>query len=392
MTSITPSIIADVLVLGAGPGGSATALHLERLGVRAAVGEARDVIATRPYVVDLSAEAVASARRAGIGDVFERRMGESTRGEAGATIALRELEQRARTELGARSLDVHYGAKVAGLEQARDGYQLVHLADGRIAAGKYVVNATGGRSGIEEQLGMGLDFHGDWTWFGAARTEAAQGLKSGTREGGLLGMVRNDRVDRYGELRPAYDRLELPPEQERWRSTMWYGWQNEIDGLSVFQAINSRDFGLLTPAELADRILAPARANGATQVLDAPRLIRAESASVEHARAGAFLAVGDAAGRAHPKQMRGTQLALLDAERAAHAIADALRNPERANEFLDAYDTATLAAHAEFGHDGTRVLASDPFRHLEQDVLELGTLDAWPMPAAETGAAGVAPR
>jgi 2-polyprenyl-6-methoxyphenol hydroxylase-like FAD-dependent oxidoreductase len=279
---------------------------------------------------------------------------------------------------------VHYGARVAGLEQAQDGYQLIRLADGRIAAGRYVVNATGGRSGIEEQLGMGLTFHGDWTWFGAARTEAAPGLRSGTREGGLLGLVRNDRVDRYGELRPAYDSLPLPPEQERWRSTMWYGWQNDVDGLSVFQAINSRDFGQLTPAEMADRILAPARAHGATQVLDAPRLIRAESASVTHARSGAFLAIGDAAGRAHPKQMRGTQLALLDAERAARAITDALRQPERADEILDGYDAATRAAHAEFGHDGTRVLADDPFRHLDQDVLELGRLTAWP-----TGAAAV---
>ena len=231
---------------------------------------------------------------------------------------------------------------------------------------------------------MGLRFHGDWTWFGAARTEAAPRLAGGSREGGLLGMVRNDRPDRFGELRPAYDRLDLPPEVERWRSTMWYGWQNEVDGLSVFQPINSRDFELLTPAEMADRILAPARAHGATQVLDAPRLIRAESASVEHARVGAFLAVGDAAGRAHPKQMRGTQLALLDGERAATAIAEALRHPERADEVLGAYDTATLAAHAAFGHDGTRVLASDPFRHLDRDVLELGRLAAWP-----TGAASV---
>jgi 2-polyprenyl-6-methoxyphenol hydroxylase-like FAD-dependent oxidoreductase len=76
------SIVADVLVLGAGPGGVATALHLERLGVRAAVLEARDLVATRPNVVDLSAEAVASARRAGIGEAFERRIGVCPRGAA----------------------------------------------------------------------------------------------------------------------------------------------------------------------------------------------------------------------------------------------------------------------------------------------------------------------
>ncbi len=367
-------------MLGAGPGGVSTALHLEQIGVRAAVLEARDVVATRPNVVDLSAEAVASARRAGLGAAFERRMGTSSRGDAGAAIALRVLEQAGRSELATRAVPVHYGARVAGLAQAADGAQLVQLTDGRVASGRFVVNATGGRSGIEDALGMGLRFHGDWTWFGAARTSAAPGLESGTRAGGLLGMVRNDKPDRFGELRPSFDRLELPAEVERWRSTQWYGWQNEQDGLSVFQAINSRDFGLLTPRELADRILAPARAHGATEVLDQPRLIRAESASVEHARMGRVLAIGDAAGRAHPKQMRGTQLALLDGERAAETIAAAMRTPAREDELLRAYDEATLAAHAEFGHDGTRVLAEDPFRGAGVDVLELTKLDAWPSP------------
>jgi 2-polyprenyl-6-methoxyphenol hydroxylase-like FAD-dependent oxidoreductase len=190
--------------------------------------------------------------------------------------------------------------------------------------------------------------------------------------------VRNDNPDRFGELRPAFDSLPLPPEVERWRGAQWYGWQNEVDGLSVFQPINSRDFTLLTPREMADRILAPASAHGATEVLDQPRLIRAESASVEHARVGRVLAIGDAAGRAHPKQMRGTQLALLDAERAAEALAAAIRTPAREEQLLAAYDDATRAAHAEFGHDGTRVLAEDPFRGEGVDVLHLTELDAWP--------------
>jgi 2-polyprenyl-6-methoxyphenol hydroxylase-like FAD-dependent oxidoreductase len=279
---------------------------------------------------------------------------------------------------------VHYGARVTGLEQAADGAHLVALADGRTASGQFIVNATGGRSGIEDALGMGLTFHGDWTWFGAARTSHAPQLEDGVRAGGLLGLVRNDKPDRFGDLRPAFDSLPLPAEVERWRSTSWYGWQNQVDGLSVFQPINSRDFTLLTPADMGERILAPARAHGATDVLDQPRLIRAESASVEHARVGRVLAIGDAAGRAHPKQMRGTQLALLDAERAAHAIVDAIRTPAREDDVLRAYDDATRAAHAEFGHDGTRVLAEDPFRGEGVDVLELTKLAEWP------GAAGIA--
>lgn len=375
----TPSIAADVLVLGAGPGGVATALHLERLGVRAAVLEARDLVATRPNVVDLSGDAVASARRAGLDEAFDRRIGVSSRGDdIGAAIALRGLENAGRTQLAVRGVPVHYGARATGLVQAADGAYLVGLADGRAASGQFIVNATGGRSGIEDALGMGLTFHGDWTWFGAARTSHAPLMEDGVRAGGLLGMVRNDKPDRYGELRPAFDRLDLPPEVERWRSTQWYGWQNELDGLSVFQPINSRDFTLLTPAEMADRILAPARAHGATEVLDQPRLIRAESASVEHARMGRVLAVGDAGGRAHPKQMRGTQLALLDGERAANAIAAAIHDPAREEVILSGFDEATLAAHAEFGHDGTRVLAEDPFRGEGVDVLELTKLDAWP--------------
>ncbi len=381
-----PSIVADVLVLGAGPGGVSTALHLQRLGVRAAVLEARDLVATRPNVVDLSADAVASARRAGIGAAFERRIGVSTRGDdQGAAIALRVLENEGRTQLAARQVPVHYGARAASLDQAANGAHLVHLADGRTATGQFIVNATGGRSGIEDALGMGLEFQGDWTWFGAARTSHAPQLEDGVRAGGLLGLVRNDKPDKYGELRPAFDSLPLTPETERWRSTSWYGWQNEVDGLSVFQPINSRDFTLLTPAEMADRILAPARAHGATEVLDQPRLIRAESAKVDHARVGTVLAIGDAAGRAHPKQMRGTQLALLDGERAAQAIADAIKDPARAERILQAYDDATRAAHAEFGHDGTRVLAQDPFRGEGVDVLELTKLAEWPAGAPALG-------
>ncbi len=381
MPAIRPSIAADVLVLGAGPGGGAAALHLERAGVRAAVLEARAMDATRANVVDLTAAGVASARRAGIEAAFDGRMGPTKHDGAGAALALRVLENDARAQLATGGVPVHYGAKVTGFEQAADGAHLVQLADGRIAQGRYVINATGGRSGIEEQLGMQLRFHDDWTWFGSARTEFAPELASGERVGGTLG-IEWTTVSRYGNDYPSAIQLPLPPDVERWRSTNWYGWQNPIDGLSTFQPIGSYDLARLRPDELAERLLAPARAHGATRVLDPPRLIRAESASVEHARVGTVLAVGDAAGRAHPKQMRGTELALLDAERAADSIARALREPDRADEILAAYDEATLAAHAQFGHDGTRVLADDPLRHLDADVLELDGLTAWPAPPA----------
>jgi hypothetical protein len=44
---------------------------------------------------------------------------------------------------------------------------------------------------------------------------------------------------------------------------------------------------------------------------------------------------------------------------------------------LNGFDDATRAAHAEFGHDGTRVMAEDPFGHLKADVLELDGLADW---------------
>jgi 2-polyprenyl-6-methoxyphenol hydroxylase-like FAD-dependent oxidoreductase len=377
MGVISPSIVADVLVLGAGPGGAATALHLQRLGVNVAVLESRAANATRANVVDLSVEAVASARRAGIQSAFDGRMGQSNRGEAGAALALRVLENEARDLLGARGVPVAYGAKATGLTQAADGANLIQLADGRTASGRYVVNATGGRSGIEQQLGMELQFQGDYTWFGAARTSHAPGLASGERLGGNLG-IEWTTVSRHGNDYPSAIKLPLPPEVEKWRSTQWYGWQNEADGMSSFQAIGSYEFPRISPADLSERLLAPSRAHGGTEVLDAPRLIRAESASVEHARVGSVLAIGDAAGRAHPKQMRGTQLALLDGERAAESLAAALKDPAHADDILTGFDDATRAAHAEFGHDGTKVMAEDPFRHLASDVLELDGLASWP--------------
>jgi 2-polyprenyl-6-methoxyphenol hydroxylase-like FAD-dependent oxidoreductase len=384
MTRIDPKLAADVLVLGAGPGGASAALHLERAGVKVAVLEARAAEATRANVVDLSSTAVASLRRAGIDSLLDGRMGTSSRtGEApGAVVALRALENDARSLLAERGVPVAYGARVTGLEQAADGARLIHLADGRTASGRYVINATGGRSGIEQQLGMQLRFQGDYTWFGTARTSVAPELPTGERLGGHLGLERTT-ISRHGNDYPSFNKLPMPAEQERWRGTTWFGWQNETDGMSAFQTIGSYDFDKLAPAELAERLLAPARAHGATEVLDEPRLVRAESAVVDHARAGAVLAIGDAAGRAHPKHMRGTQLAVTDAERAATTLAGALRHPERADELLDAYDRATLAAHAEYGHDGTRVLAEDPFRHLQSDAIELTALDTWPREAPQ---------
>jgi 2-polyprenyl-6-methoxyphenol hydroxylase-like FAD-dependent oxidoreductase len=381
MTTRLPNITADALVLGAGPGGAAAALHLERLGVRTVVLEARDLVATRPNVIDLAPAGVASLRRAGIGAIFDSRMGESTRGSAGAALALRVVEQAERAELAARGVPVHYGARAVGLEQAADGSKLVQLADGRMATGRFVVNATGGGSGIEDALGMGLHFQDDWSWFGAARTAHVPQLPSGERLGGRLGTVRNDQPDRFGELRPHFDALPMAPGTERWRSTQWYGWQNPTDGFSMFQPMTTRDFEQLTPAEVAERLLAPARMHGPVPVLDAPRLIRAASADVAHARAGSVLAIGDAAGRAHPRQLIGTELAVLDAERAARAVAGALATPDDAERILSGYDEATLAAHAQFGHDGSRTLAADPFGSLGVDVLELDGLGSWPAPS-----------
>lgn len=373
-----PSIVADVLVLGAGPGGAAAALHLDRLGVAAAVLEARGAVATRPNVVDMSPEAVASAGRAGFETVFDGRMGASRRGQAGAAVSLSAFENHGRSLLAAADSPVSYDTRVVGLADPLDDLVHLRLEDGRTASGRYVLNATGGRSGIEDALGMGLSFHGDWTWVGAARTPHVSQLESGTRLGGFLGQVRGERAGRMGELEHFVDPVPVPEEVARFRGAGWYGWQNPRDGLSLFQSIGTAEFQKFSPAELGQRILAPARAHGMRDVLDAPRLLRIESASVERARSGNVLALGDAAGRPHAKQMIGTQLAVLDAERAAHAVAAALREPGRASALLDEYDVATRAAHAEFGHDGTRVLADDPLRGLGADVLELDRLDAWP--------------
>jgi 2-polyprenyl-6-methoxyphenol hydroxylase-like FAD-dependent oxidoreductase len=382
MSISLPKISAEVLVLGAGPGGAAAALHLDRLGVPAVVLEARSALATRPNVIDLAPDAVSSLRRAGVDSVFDGRMGQSSRGTAGASLGLRVLEHAEREQLMARGVPVHYGVRATGIEQAGVGATHIRLADGRVAEGRFVINATGGRSGIEDALGMGLRFQDDWSWFGAARTGHVPQLPSGERLGGLLGTVRNDKPDRFGDLRPSFDPLPMAPGTERWRSTLWYGWQNPTDGFSMFQPINSRDFGELTPAELGDRLLAPARMHGAVDVLDAPRLIRAASADVAHARVGNVMALGDAAGRAHPKQMIGTQLAVLDAERAAETIAAVRAQPARAEELLAGYDDATPAAHAEFGHDGSKTMAADPFGGLGVDVLELDGLSSWPGGAA----------
>ena len=386
---IRPSTIVDALVLGAGPGGSTAALHLERLGVPTLVLEARAPLATRPNVIDLSPEAVDALRDVGAAGILDGRMGVGRR-SGGAAIALRALELHERDLLTQHGTPIEYGARIIAHEPGggTGGTDLVRLADGRSISARRIINATGGRSGIEDALGMGLRFRGDWTWVASARVPHLPDLPTGERITDRFA-ARLESVDRGGELYPKIVVEPTAPELERWRGTQWYGWQNPTDGLSMFQPVGSGDLQRLQPAELAERLLAPALHRGVRrdQVLDAPRLIRIESASVERARVGSVLAIGDAAGRAHAQHMVGTQLALTDARRAAHAVASSLdpAQPTRAEHVLRAYDEQTRAAHAAVGaFDGTRVLAADPLRGLGRDVVELDGRAAWPAPPVST--------
>lgn len=353
----------------------AAALRLQQLGVRAAVLEAREGLASRPNVVDLSGDALDVVRSLGAESLLAGRTSRSGRGEDSATIALRALENGLRHLASERGVPIHHGARVTGIEQGADAARVL-LADasttGVPTSARWVLNATGGRAGFEDALGMGLHFQGDWNWFGAVRVPHIPSLPSGERVSGLVGMVRHDRPDRFGELRPAYDELPIPADAIPHRGASWYGWQNEIDGMSMFTPLASHQIERLGLEAIAERVVSPARAHGERRLLDTPRLLRAESATVEAAAAGRVLAVGDAAGRAHPKHMRGTQLALEDGWRAAQHVAQALREPRRATAISSAYDDATRAAHARWGHDGSRTVSVDPVDPAHtRDVVEL---------------------
>ena len=359
--------IADVVIAGAGPAGMTAALASHTHGLRAVVVEARPRTPRRGNVVEVRGSALADLERLGATDLRSGRTASSVV-DGATTISLAGLEGSLRELGSARGIPQVYDMPVTGIRNEADRATAL-LADGSTIEGRYLINATGGRIGVEHDLGMGLEYHGDWSYFTSARYPAQDHIPSGRSAGVVVDNVWPELPADSHARRLAVQRAALP---DAWGSNYWLV-ASPRDGVSVVTFTTSRLIGTAGLDGLARHATAPARYHGILDApVDGPWLLRGESASVANARAGSVLAIGDAAGRAHPRAMNGTQLAVEDGLRAAHAIAD---STEAAGDLsrIERFSAETLAAHAQARPDAFATMADDPLAHLQtQGRLRLG--------------------
>jgi len=182
----------DVLVVGAGPGGLATALSAARHGARVLVVDRRPGTSTLPRATGTSVRTMEIFRVWGIADaVRERSIPIDTEtataatlvapprstGRAGGYPSLREL-LRAGPELPLacpqdlieplladavcrHGGEVRFGARLTGLRTGPDGVW-AELGAGQRVHARFVVGADGTRSTVRSALGIGLRHLGTW--------------------------------------------------------------------------------------------------------------------------------------------------------------------------------------------------------------------------------------
>lgn len=155
--AMQPMRLPGTVVAGGGPGGLFTALELHEAGRPVVLLEARGKEALRRNTVLLDYESLKRLRSVGA-PVDEYMQPETA---AQGFVALGRLENHLRALAAERGVLVSYDTPVTGIRQLGDGGVEVTSAVARAGQQQLlhadeVVNATGGRTGLEEALGMGL--------------------------------------------------------------------------------------------------------------------------------------------------------------------------------------------------------------------------------------------
>ncbi|KAJ3689988.1 hypothetical protein LUZ61_019152 [Rhynchospora tenuis] len=166
--------VEDIVIVGADPAGLATAIGLQKKGVKSLVLESSPTICTSGHVLGLWTNSWCALDALGIGDkvrehhtLIERLVLSSPRGTS-AKISLQgakgksgKLEFRSVRRdclLGilAKELPkdtIRYSSKVVSIEE--DGnLKLLHLADGSIIKAKVVVGCDGKNSAVDKYIGL----------------------------------------------------------------------------------------------------------------------------------------------------------------------------------------------------------------------------------------------
>ena len=182
----------DVLIVGAGPGGLATALSAARHGARVLVVDRHPGASTRPRATGISLRTMEIFRAWGVADaVRERAVPVDHHATSGATLVapprssgraggypdLREIlrvspalplvcpqdlvEPILADAVRRHGGEIRFGARLVGLQVRPDGVR-AELATGDRVGARFVVGADGTRSTVRAALGIGLRHLGTW--------------------------------------------------------------------------------------------------------------------------------------------------------------------------------------------------------------------------------------
>lgn len=182
----------DVLIVGAGPGGLATALSAARHGARVLVVDRHPGTSTRPRATGISLRTMEIFRTWGVADaVRERAVPVDHHATSGATLVapprssgraggypdLREIlrvspavplvcpqdlvEPVLADAVRRNGGEIRFGARLVDLQVRPDGVR-AELATGDVVGARFVVGADGTRSAVRAALGIGLRHLGTW--------------------------------------------------------------------------------------------------------------------------------------------------------------------------------------------------------------------------------------
>jgi 2-polyprenyl-6-methoxyphenol hydroxylase-like FAD-dependent oxidoreductase len=192
LTPLTDDVTHDVLVVGAGPGGLATALSAARHGARVLVVERRPGTSTRPRATGVDLRTMEILRAWGIADAVRAQAvpvdldatsgptlvaPPTSRGRAGGYPDLREilrvspvlplvcpqdlLEPILADAVRRHGGEVRFGTRLTGLALHPDGVRATVDGGGHVRA-RFVVGADGTRSAVRTALGIGVRHLGTW--------------------------------------------------------------------------------------------------------------------------------------------------------------------------------------------------------------------------------------